>query len=213
MQQRFSNRETRRTVARIAIGAMLLGPSATSVAEWYAAVAAGQSKATEVDSVCSDLLRLLPAGTSCDSDDTDSGWKFAVGNQISQTLAAEVAYVDLGKGKFSVAGPGVGGSGEFQATGFNVGVVGTLPLHRSFSLNGRVGLFLWDADLSVSGVGGASSDSESGADLSYGVAAQYHFNPVFSVTVEWERFQEVGEESSTGKSDIDLLSAGLVVRF
>jgi opacity protein-like surface antigen len=60
---------------------------------------------------------------------------------------------------------------------------------------------------------GATSASNSAANLKVGVGAGYDFTDKFGVRVEWERFFDLGDDSVGGKSDVDFVSIGLVIRF
>jgi OmpA-OmpF porin, OOP family len=181
--------------------------SSTAQAQgWYAGVGFGQSKA-EIDLVC-DL------DITCSTDDTDSGWKLFAGNQFSPNAAIEFGYLDLGEAKMSGIDSFLGVTSlSWEASGFDVAFVGFLPVGNTVNLLGKVGLFLWDMDVSASSSSlGSGSESDSGTDLMFGLGASFDIGKTAAVRIEWERFMDVGE-SDTGQSDIDLLSASLVFRF
>jgi OOP family OmpA-OmpF porin len=187
--------------------------SATSIAisssahaqGWYAGVGFGQSK---VDITC-DL------DITCSDDDTDTGWKLYVGNQFSPNAAVEFGYLDMGEAKMSGTDSFLGATNvSWEVTGFNAALVGFLPAGNTVNLLGKVGLFLWDMDVSVSSSFlGSGSTSESGTDLMFGLGASFDIGKTTAVRIEWERFTDVGDENETGQSDVDLLSANLVFRF
>jgi OOP family OmpA-OmpF porin len=192
---------------------LVLAPGMAQAGEWYGGAGFGQSKINDFSGLCDAILSLAPGGSSCSSDDKDNGLKIFAGNQINKNAAVEFGYIDLGKGKFSVSGPGVGGSGGWETTGFNIALVGTLPVDNSFGLLGRIGIFRWDVDFNVSGLGGSASESATGADLTYGLGVKYDFNKTTGMRAEWERFKDVGDENKTGQADLDLLSVSLVFKF
>lgn len=178
--------------------------SAAQAQGWYGGVGFGQSK---VDIDC-DL------DITCSADDTDTGWKLYVGNQFSPSAAVEFGYVDFGEAKISGTDSFFGSaSATVEASGFNVALVGFLPVGNTVNLLGKVGLFLWDVDASVSTSIGSGSASESGTDLMFGFGASFDIGKTAAVRIEWERFTDVGDENETGQSDVDLLSASLVFRF
>ena len=207
------------TAAVLILGLAAL-PSVAQAEGWYGGVGFGNSKVKD-DIICSDAPSFFDPGYSCSSDNTDTGWKIFIGNQFNKNAAVEFGYVDLGKITFSASGNVLGTpvslSGDGKAKGLNLALVGSLPVTNEFAVLGRIGLFRWDADLSVSGniggFSGAGSDSASGTDLTFGVGAQYDFTKSAGVRVEWERFKDVGDDSTTGQSDIDLLSLSLIFRF
>lgn len=207
----------KKAVLSFSAAVLTLGLAATPVMAqtggWYGGLGIGQTKAKDLNSFCGDLLSILPAGTSCNADDKDTGMKFFAGNQFNKNGAIEFGYVDLGKATASLNGPGVGGTVEWKATGFNVALVGTLPVNEGFGLLGRIGFFIWDMDFSVSGIGGSASQSASGEDLTYGLGVKYDFSKTTGLRLEWEKFKDVGDANDTGQSDIDLLSLSLVLKF
>jgi OOP family OmpA-OmpF porin len=184
--------------------------SATSIAVssvaqaqgWYGGVGFGQSK---VDIVC-DL------DITCDSDDTDTGWKLFVGNQFNPNVAVEFGYVDLGQAKGSGTDSFLGiSSVDFESTGFNLALVGFLPVGNSVNLMGKLGIFRWDMDVNASSsVFGSGSASDSGTDLMFGLGASFDIGKTTAVRIEWEQFTDVGDVDG---GDVDLLSASLVFRF
>lgn len=180
--------------------------SAAQAQGWYGGIGFGQSKA-DIDLLC-DL------DITCNTDDTGSGWKLFAGNQFSPNAAIEFGYLDLGEAKMSGTDSVLGiTSLSWEASGFNVALVGFLPVGNTVNLLGKVGLFLWDMDVSASSSSlGSGSSSDSGADLMFGLGASFDIGKTTVVRIEWEQFMDVGEDD-TGQSDIDLLSASLVFRF
>jgi OOP family OmpA-OmpF porin len=171
---------------------------------WYAGVGLGQSK---VDIEC-DL------NITCSSDDTDTGWKLFAGNQFSPNAAVEFGYLDLGEAKASGTDSFFGSASlTAEVSGFNVALVGFLPVGNTVNLLGKIGLFLWDLDVGANTSIGSGSTSESGTELMFGFGASFDIGQTTAVRIEWERFTDVGDENETGQSDVDLLSASLVFRF
>jgi OOP family OmpA-OmpF porin len=169
---------------------------------WYAGVGFGQSK---VDIEC-DL------DITCSSDDTDTGWKLFAGNQFSPNAAVEFGYVDLGQMKASGTDSFLGiTSVDLESTGFNLALVGFLPVGNTVNLMGKVGFFRWDLDVNASSsVFGSGSASDSGTDLMFGLGASFDIGKTTAVRIEWEQFTDVGDIDG---GDVDLLSASLVFRF
>ena len=123
----------------------------------------------------------------------------------------EAFYADLGE--FTAKGTvlGVPASAiDAEIDGFGISAVGTWPIDDKFSVFGKVGVFIWDLDVSGT-LGGAPIGSiadDDGSDLTYGIGAHYSFNETFAIRVEWERFDDIGDDI-----DGDFLSAGIVLSF
>jgi len=193
------------------VAVLILGlaakPSMAQAENWYAGASVGQSKA-DIDLTC-DL------DISCSKDEDDTGFKIFGGYEFNPNGAIEFGYVDLGKFKASGKDSFLGNASlDWEPSGFTFAVVGTLPIGQNFGLTGKVGIFFWDMDLHArSSVFGSGSDSDSGTDLTYGLGLKYDFSKTFGMRAEWERFQDVGDSNTTGQSDIDLFSVGVVFKF
>jgi len=133
-------------------------------------------------------------------DDSDSGFKIFGGFQFSKHWGAEVGYLDAGKA--SVTGPG--GNADLSVTAITFAGTGTLPLNESFSLLGKVGLWMWDTG--CSGAICVSSASDSDTDLFYGIGARYNINKNWGVQAEWEQFE-------TSADSVTLTSIGVRYKF
>lgn len=142
------------------------------------------------------------------TDNTDSAVKLFWGFMFNPNFGIELDYIDFGS--FLGSSP----SETWSPTGFNFSMVGVVPVpsqYSNFSLFGKVGANSWNVDDSVPSLGGTLSTS--GTDLSYGVGAQLDFNPNVSANVQWERFNNVGDPSSTGRSDLRLVTLNLIYHF
>jgi OOP family OmpA-OmpF porin len=88
---------------------------------WYGGVGFGNSKIKD-DTFCSDASSLFDPGSSCSSDDTDTGWKVFIGNQFNKNAAIEFGYIDLGKTTGNASGTVYPNDRKWgrEATGFNL---------------------------------------------------------------------------------------------
>jgi len=175
-------------------------------AGFYAGAAVGQSR---VKDACE--------GVTIACDDKDTAWKVFGGYQFNKNFGAEVGYVDLGKATANGVITGVAVSADAKVKGFEVLGVGTLPIANNFSAYGKLGFFRWDLDVSatgaISGFSATVSASETGTDFTFGLGLKYDFAKNIGARLEWQRYNDIGKESTTGKSDADLLSLGIVFKF
>lgn len=136
-------------------------------------------------------------------DDSATAFRFDTGYRFSSWFGIDAAYVNMGTLEADVViVPGVTSAFEASTDGFELGVFGRIPLGEKFALTGRVGNYWWSADLSIDGV----ESSESGNDVTYGVGAEFTFNPSFALTADWRRY-------SLDDVDIDFAMLGLALRF
>lgn len=158
-------------------------------AGWYGGLGIGQS---EFKDGCTGL-------TGC--DDKDTAFNIFGGYQFNQNLGAELGYTDLGE--VSAAGAGV------EAKGFELTAVGTLPINQQFAVYGKLGFYRWDVDASAPG----ASFSETGTDPTYGVGVKYNLTRNFALRAHWQRYQDLGDDATTGSSDADVIGVSGVLRF
>ena len=171
---------------------------------WYLGAGIGQSKAKDA---CTEVS---PYGVPC--DDTDTATKIFGGYTINQNFAVELAYADLGKASAGI--PGV--SLEWKATTWDILAVGIIPINRQFSVLGKVGIASWslDANLNLSGVGlGSASESASGSDVTYALGVQYDFSNKVGLRGEWQHYSNIGDENTTGQSDVEVIGASVLFSF
>ncbi|MCA1979136.1 MAG: outer membrane beta-barrel protein [Thiobacillus sp.] len=151
-----------------------------------------------------------PAGTSC--DDSDTAWKIFGGLEVNEFISMEVGYLDLGEVGYSGAK-----TGSRETHGVTLQVVGTYTPTPSFTLLARGGMNFLKTDVNGT-IAGTPNNNASDTDVvwSAGLGAQYNINKSLGLRVEWERYFEAGSpgfNGGTGEADVDLLSAGLIVKF
>ncbi|MGH6894453.1 MAG: outer membrane beta-barrel protein, partial [Dongiaceae bacterium] len=121
----------------------------------------------------------------------------------------ELSYTDLGE----VTASGGGATASIEAKGFDLVGVGTYPINPQFDVYGKLGFFRWDLDASASGPGGSIALSESGTDLTFGFGVKYNFTKNVGMRVQWQQYNDIGNEATTGTSDVDVIGVGVVVKF
>lgn len=188
----------------LALAALVLATaSAPATAQhpgWFAGVGIGYLKA---DESCPGAA----PGAGC--DDKATTWKIFGGYQFNPYLGFELGLSDMGDWPASVAGLGAA-TAKFRV--FEAVLVGTLPLGQHFSLYGKAGAYMWDADYEFpAGVaGGADSD---GNDLTYGVGLRYHVTRNASLRLEWQRYNKLGDPAMTGRFNADVFGVGALLSF
>jgi len=160
-----------------------------------------------------------------DLDDSDTGFGLAIGYQVNENFATELAYVDLGEYSYAAEGTVTDGLADYPASfglsqsaaGPVYSVLGILPIGERFSVFARVGIALMsveaDADVVVDGVPDSGNASTNRSNGLYGVGGEFSVSDRFGVRLEWTRYAAVGSEDITGDIDIDLISLGLRYNF
>jgi OOP family OmpA-OmpF porin len=227
-----------RIMGVIALGSLGIAMAAPATAEvqpgWYIGVSPGQSSfdisKDELDDVIVSAYASAGApliSGSSTFDDSDTSWSIFGGYRFNPFIAVEAGYVDLGNAPYRSSGnvnpPGPVASTpasaniDFSSTGITIAAVGSLPLGEMFDLHARLGLLFADTEIDLStaiGTGRASDTlSSSSEDALYGIGAALHVGASWTLSVDWQRFVDVGDEEETGEGDIDLLSLAAAYRF
>lgn len=153
-----------------------------------------------------------PEGSGFESD---TGFKITGGYKYTERLAIEGSYVSLGEFAAnndtlseisSMTGFSVTSS-SVEISGFEFSIVGLMPVNERFSFFGRVGVFMWDADVNVSISGyGSGSESDDGADFIFGLGLSYDLTEKLALKAEYSGYDALD-------SDVDYFGIGLDFNF
>jgi len=186
----------------VILGAAVMAAPAVSMAQargdtgWYVGASVGQSKAKVAD--CAGF-------SSCDTKAAAFG--ILGGYQLNRNFAAELGYHDFGR--VTLSGPG---SANIKASAAELVGLGAYPFANWFSVYAKLGAYRAESKLSASGSGSASLKDRN-TDLTFGFGAQCDVTREALVRAEWQRYKSVGGDDTGGKSDIDVISIGLIWRF
>lgn len=183
---------------------LLAGPALAENS--YVGVGLGQSK-VDIDTGS------IPAGIDVTYNDTDTSWKAFAGIQLNENFAAEFSYADFGTFKMTASSGGLVAEQAWDANAFAISMVGILPVNPAFSVFAKVGLAHWSVDTNLtSNFGAYDSASDSGDDPVYGVGAQLNIQNMM-LRAEFERYSSVGNNDTTGESDVDIIGVSAAVHF
>ena len=143
--------------------------------------------------------------TSCgsvfDCDQKDSAWKVQAGGNFNQVFGIELGYTDFGNMR------AFGGDTEAQAT--NISLTAGVPIGHA-AIFAKGGGAYGRTDVSASPTTFVSTGKKSGWGTTWGVGATYAFTPSLQARVDWDRYKL---DFVGGEHDVDMLSAGLQLRF
>lgn len=149
-------------------------------------------------------------------DDDDTYFGIGVGFKVTENLAFEIGYHDLGEIEAKYGGSNENGYEDGKESlaldAVSVAAVGTLPLGPSFNIFGKVGLDLWNAEWKDSYhemyLGDAYSESDKvsddGADVFFAVGAAFNVSEASSVFIEYQVHQFDVSGTAYGADDVDL---------
>lgn len=214
-------KKERATFALALAGTLAAGPVVAADPASYIGVAFGVSQAADLDAASINAsLASIGLGAATSVDDKGTPFKIYGGHRASENFAFEAGYTSFGEftSNSTIISGGSGSvSGKWSGYSLDLNVLGLIPVGESISLFGKAGIGIWnlDFDISASGPGGslAASESESGVSPILGFGAMFRLSPVFSVRADWERHFSIGDSSTTGDSDVDLITVGVQYHF
>lgn len=212
-------------VAKIILALGLAGCAATNSpfamaddSGWYVGGNIGRTKA-KIDNA--GITRNLLGGgfttTSIAEGKRDGGYKIFGGYQYNRNFAVEAGYFDLGQfGYMANVVPGGTLTGKIRLKGVNIDAVGILPFTEQFSAFGRLGLNYAQTrdNFTNTGLVPALANPNPGkndTNYKFGFGLQYDFTESLGMRAEAERYRI--NDAVGHRSDVDMLSLGLVYRF
>jgi len=154
-----------------------------------------------------------------EADDWEVAWQLFLGYQVCRFFAFEGAYTNLGsfESEFQVIQDPGRFEVELEPHAWTVSGLVTTPAWKGLSAFGKVGAAFWKADLDVGkrvGAGAlARSTDASGVSIVWGFGGRFFFTRHLGIRAEWERFENVGSNSATGRSDYDVALGSVVFTF
>ncbi len=148
-------------------------------------------------------------------DDSDRSWTVGFGYDTHRFVAVEFAYSDLGRFPLTLPVNGSPIGGEFQARTATAAMLPYTDL-GGVRLFGRLGLGYWETETRLAGGVIAAPIEDNGTSPVYGLGADFtlgRYGYRWKARLEWSRHLDVGETATTGRSDVERFSLGLVVEY
>jgi len=204
------------TLGLLALAAAASPCAMAAEPHWYLGGNVGQSRSHfDEAAIARSLQGPALATTSISSDEHDLGYKLFVGYQFHRNFAVEGGYFDLGDFSFNTTTVPAGTlNGNLGVKGWNLDLVGILPIAERFSALGRLGVAHARTSSLFAGTGAVgvlANPSDSETNVKYGFGLQYDINYFISLRAEAERYR--ASNTVNGKDHVDLYSLGLVFRF
>lgn len=151
-------------------------------------------------------------------NDNPAGFTLGAGYRFNRYFALEANYVDLGTATadVDVVSPAVFNLKEdAHATGETLDAIGSIPVSQRVSLFGKLGLFDYSfkETLSSSVAIPLSNASASGSTYDLGMGVEISFTDRLGLRAGLTQYHQVGDSSSTGRQNLGLAYAQLVVNF
>jgi OOP family OmpA-OmpF porin len=127
----------------------------------------------------------LDVGQTDVGDEDDTGFKIFGGYQFHRNVAAELGYGML----FDTGG--------VEVTSLEAVAVGMFPLANQFSIFGKLGFAMLEAETAFG--------SEDETEITWGIGAQYDVTRNLGLRLQWQRYET--------DDSIDFLSIGVLWKF
>lgn len=197
------------------VAAQISAPVVAAPSDFYVVGSIGRSTIdnTPADVDSYNLRNGFATSTTSHGTDATSG-KIQLGYNLGKTFALEGGYNYLGKVNFT-SNTNLGAiTGDKEAHIGNLDLVGKVPLNEQLSILGRVGGYYWKTKSRMPTTAlGTTGVDDSGWDIKFGAGMQYDINPKFALRGEFERFNGVGNDQSSGDSKVNQLTVGAVLKF
>ncbi|MDE1465681.1 outer membrane beta-barrel protein [Spartinivicinus poritis] len=226
----------RKTVLAIAIVSTFTSPVFAEKSGYYLGFSAGQA---DYDSLTFSAISATGLdvynGSSFNTSSTDKDGIFKLfgGYRFNKHLAIEADYTKFSDTRSNLSANSNDG---YRATnrvdneleGFGLKAVGFYPITDSFEIKASAGLLRWKLDEKSNAVREVNlsdtsetntfkqgyNSTERGTSITVGLGANYNINDHFTVGLNWERINDVGEKRfAFGETDIDTYTASLQYNF
>ena len=187
-----------RFAAGIAALAAAASASAFAQSDWstpfskgpYIGASAGESR---FRTDCADFF-------TCDRK--HSAWKLYTGGHFNDLMGLEFGYTDFGKIKAS--------GGDTKAWAANASLTAGVPIGDRFEVFAKGGAIYGRTDVSASPSTLFHTGRKTGWGGTYGAGAALGLTRTVQVRVDWDRYSM---DFIGGRKDVDLISAGVQLRF
>lgn len=181
-------------------------------AGWYLGAEVGMSNADSIDID-------FDTPPSFESDDQDTVYKVFGGITYGSNLALEFGYGDLGE--YTAREAGVIET-KLDPTALYLTAIGKVSVHPKVKLFGRLGLAYWATDLALTDFTDSTTADDNGVDPVVGLGFEWRMSDRLDLRVEWEQFQNVGQDTKASipagtlelnGNDIDIFGIGFTYSF
>ena len=137
------------------------------------------------------------------NNNKDTVYNLYTGSFFTPNLGFELGYTNFGKVERA--------GGQTRAEGINLSLVGRAPITSSFNLLGKLGTTYGRTDVSARPGTGVAVGKETGFGISYGIGAEYSFNPQLSAVLQYDEHQL--KFAGDGRDRVNATTVGLRYRF
>ncbi len=128
------------------------------------------------------------------TDEQASTTSLGLGLELSENLAVEAGFVDLGSHSWNGRWNGARNSGHVNTDGFAWSVLGKYPLSEQFAVFGRAGMFFWDAEYYENAAGATIYGENHSNSPLLGLGVQATVIEPIDLRLEWTHLNDVWDD-------------------
>ena len=168
-----------------------------------------------------------PLTSTASFDAKDSSYGFVVGWRLSEHIALEGGYMDLGDVSYRDRSTGLfdntppaenwAQNVETSTSGITFSALGILPLSYRWEVFLRGGVMISNSEESVFITDGVGSEklraTQSGFDLFAGAGVSFSIAEIYNLRLEYGRVFDAGDDSTLDEADVDMATLNVTVSF
>jgi OmpA family protein len=168
-----------------------------------------------------------PTSSSASLDTKDSAYGFVVGWRLTEHIAFEGGYLDLGDVVYKDRSTGLfggvpppenwGQNLETSTSGIALSALGILPLSYRWEVYARGGVLIANSEESVWITDGNASEklsaNQSSFDLFAGVGLSFSLAEIYNLRLEYGRVFDAGDDKVLDEADVDMATLNVTVSF
>jgi opacity protein-like surface antigen len=174
-----------------------------------------------------DAFGFTPQSTSASLDAKDSSYGFVVGWRLTEHIALEGGYMDLGDVVYKDRSTGLFANTpppenwaqnlETSTSGIALSALGILPLSYRWEVYARGGVLIANSEESVFITDGIQSQklqaNQSSFDFFAGAGISFSLAEIYNVRLEYGRVFDAGDDDVLDEADVDMASLNVTVSF
>ena len=174
-----------------------------------------------------DAFGFTPTSTTASLDPKDSSYGFVVGWRLTEHIALEGGYMDLGTVAYKDRSTGLFANTpppenwaqniETSTSGIALSALGILPLTYRWEMFARGGVLIANSEESVFITDGVNSQklraTQSSFDLFAGVGVSFSLAEIYNIRLEYGRVFDAGDDKVLNAADVDMATLNVTVAF
>jgi hypothetical protein len=168
-----------------------------------------------------------PTSSSASLDPKDNSYGFVVGWRLTEHIALEGGYMDLGTVAYKDRSTGLFANTpppenwaqniETSTSGIALSALGILPLSYRWEIFARGGVLIANSEESVFITDGINSQklraTQSSFDLFAGAGVSCSLAEIYNIRLEYGRVFDAGDDKVLDAADVDMLTLNVTVSF